>query len=145
MSTNHLSLIDDRRQEGREQEEVFISHERPSTNYPFLLPFSRLKQSGVSRPLLVWSERTSVWALWPFGLGKAHRPPNAAPTLSLYEKEVSWQKSDLCGPPGEFQVEGKPRTSDRTGISSQIRTKLHVWAILSGKGRLLLSGSIVLK
>ena len=48
-----------------------------------------------------------MWALWPFGLGKAHRPPNAAPTLSLYEKEVSWQKSDLCGPPGEFQVEGE--------------------------------------
>ena len=32
-----------------------------------------------------------------------------------------------------------------SGISSQIRTKLYEWAALAGKGRLLLSGSIVLK
>ena len=32
-----------------------------------------------------------------------------------------------------------------TGISSQIRTKLRGWAVWAGNGRLLLSGSIVLK
>ena len=114
MSTNHLcsSLIDDSsRREQSKRRKVFISHERLSTNYPssslFAIKAERSQPAAASVGLVREKECVcGVGLVWPYGLGKAHRPPNAAPTL-FDEREVSWQKKAIfANQRANFQVEG---------------------------------------